>query len=310
MITVLSGGTGAPKLLRGLRRLVPDADLAVVVNTGEDAWVSGGHLSPDTDTVLYLCAGILNEETWWGIEGDTFACHEALRELGQDEFIRIGDRDRAVHLTRGDLLRSGLTLTEATARIADRLGVGVRVLPMADAPYATHVLTDEGRLHFQEYWVRRRGALPVRSLEWEPATPPPASPETLAALEGADAVLVGPSNPVTSIGPILACGGVREALREAFVVAVSPFIGHAPVSGPAGALMAGLGLEPSSRGVHALYRDFCDVFVQDAGDPVQVPGAARAATLMTDPASSEALAAAVLELAGERTGRPRASRAR
>ena len=144
MITVLSGGTGTPKLLRGLRRRLDDAELAVVVNTGEDCWVSGGHLSPDVDTVLYLCAGLLNEQTWWGITGDTFACHEALRSLGEEEVVRIGDRDRAVQLLRGELLRRGRTLTQATETLAERLGIGVRVLPMADEPYATHVLTDDG----------------------------------------------------------------------------------------------------------------------------------------------------------------------
>jgi LPPG:FO 2-phospho-L-lactate transferase len=297
MITVLSGGTGTPKLLRGLRRRLDDADLAVVVNTGEDCWVSGGHLSPDVDTVLYLCGGLLNEQTWWGIAGDTFACHEALRSLGEEEVVRIGDRDRAVQLLRGELLRRGRTLTEATDALAGRLGVGVRVLPMADEPYATHVLVDDGRLHFQEWWVRHRGSVPARGLAWEPPVPPPATPAVIGALREADAVVIGPSNPVTSVGPILACGGVREALGDAFVIAVSPFIGDAPISGPAGALMAVQGLEPGSRGVHALYRDFCDVFVQDIRDPVEVPGAARADTLMTDAARSEALAEVVLDLA-------------
>jgi LPPG:FO 2-phospho-L-lactate transferase len=297
MITVLSGGTGTPKLLRGFRQRLPDRDLAVVVNTGEDCWVSGGHLSPDVDTVLYLCAELLNEQTWWGIAGDTFACHEALRSLGEEEVVRIGDRDRAVQLFRGVLLQQGFTLTAATGLIAVRLGVGVRVLPMADLPYATQVLTDEGQFHFQEWWVRHRGCIAPRGIAWEPSVPPPATPEVLSALQDADAVVIGPSNPVTSIGPILACGGVREALRGAFVVAVSPFIGDAPVSGPAGVLMTTQGLEPTSRGVYSLYRDFCDVFVQDLRDPVEVVGAVRADTLMTDTARSEALAQTVLALA-------------
>jgi LPPG:FO 2-phospho-L-lactate transferase len=197
MITVLSGGTGTPKLLRGLRRRLPDRDLAVVVNTGEDCWVSGGHLSPDVDTVLYLSAGLLNEQTWWGIAGDTFACHEALRALGEEEVVRIGDRDRAVQLLRGELLRRGRTLTAATGLIAARLGVGVQVLPMADLPYTTHVLTDDGRFHFQEWWVRYRGTIPPRGIVWEPSAPPPATPEVLSALRKADVVVIGPSNPVT-----------------------------------------------------------------------------------------------------------------
>lgn len=297
MITVLSGGTGSPKLLRGLRRCLPDRDLAVVVNTGEDCWVTGGHLSPDVDTVLYLCAGLLNEEVWWGIAGDTFACHEVLRSLGEEEVVRIGDRDRAVQLFRGELLRRGRTLTSATELLAARLGVHVRVLPMADQHYTTHVLTDAGRLHFQEWWVRHRGALTPRDISWEPSTPPPATPEVLTALREADAVVIGPSNPVTSIGPILACSGVREVLREAFVIAVSPFVGDAPVSGPAGALMAVRGFAPTSSGVLSLYADFCDVFIQDVRDPLDIPGMVRADTLMTNAARSEALAVVVLDLA-------------
>lgn len=297
MITVLSGGTGTPKLLRGLRRRLGDRDLAVVVNTAEDCWVSGGHLSPDVDTVLYLCAGLLNEQTWWGITGDTFACNEALRSLGEEEVVRIGDRDRAVQLLRGELLRKGLTLTAATDEITSRLGVGVRILPMSDEPYATHILTPSGSVHFQEWWVRNRGTLPPRGVTWEPPEPPPATEDVLLALDGADAVVIGPSNPVTSIGPIIACGGVRPALRGAFVVAVSPFIGNVPVSGPAGALMAACGLEPNSRGVRDLYADVCDVFVQDIRDPIEIPGAVRTDTLMVDAARSEALAGVVLDLA-------------
>ena len=296
MITVLSGGTGTPKLLRGLRRRLPDPDLAVIVNTGEDCWLQGNHLSPDIDTVLYLFADLLDTETWWGIRGDTFTTHETARRLGVDAFIAVGDRDRAVHIHRAELLREGRTLTEATAALAAALGVEAQVLPMTDAPYMSHVRTPEGLLHFQEYWVRHRARIPITGVVRLPPGRPAATGEAIAAIRETEAVVIGPSNPVTSIGPILECRGVVEALEEAFVVAVSPFIGDRPVSGPAAELMAAEGLEPTSRGVFGLYEGFVDVFVQDVRDPVEVPGAVRADTLMTDMARSEDFAGVVLGL--------------
>lgn len=296
MITVLSGGTGTPKLLRGLRRLLPDPDLAVVVNTAEDCWLYGNHLSPDVDTVLYLFAGLLDTQTWWGIRGDTFATHEMAKQLGVDAFITVGDRDRATHIRRAELLLEGRSLTSATALLASALGVTARVLPMTDAPYATHVRTPEGLLHFQEYWVRHRGALPITEVVRLPPGRPPATREVLDAIRGAEAVVIGPSNPVTSIGPILECRGVVEALQEAFVVAVSPFLGTEPISGPAGSLMAAIGREPSSLGTFQLYEEFADRFVHDVRDPIDIQGAVRADTLMVDPEHSEALARVVLDL--------------
>ena len=300
MITVLSGGTGTPKLLRGLRRLIPDPDLAVVVNTAEDCWLHGNHLSPDIDTVLYLFAELLDTGTWWGIQGDTFATHEMAQRLGVDAFITVGDRDRAVHIRRADLLREGRTLTAATAELAASLGVGARVLPMTDAPYTTFVRTSEGLLHFQEYWVRHRGTLPITEVVRLPPGCPPATEAVIDAIRTADAVIIGPSNPVTSIGPILECRGVVEALQDAFVVAVSPFLGSEPISGPAGALMTAAGHEPSSLGTFWIYAGFVDHFVQDVRDPVEVPGAVRTDTLMVNSERSKALAQVVLDLVRDR----------
>ncbi|KAF5067385.1 2-phospho-L-lactate transferase [anaerobic digester metagenome] len=300
MITVLSGGTGTPKLLRGLRRLLPDPDLAVVVNTAEDCWLYGNHLSPDIDTVLYLFADLLDTATWWGIRGDTFTTHEMTKQLGVDAFIAVGDRDRAVHIRRAELLREGRTLTAATTDLAAALGVDARVLPMTDAPYTTHVQTPEGLLHFQEYWVRHHGALPITDVIRLPPGRPPATDAVIAALGEAEAVVIGPSNPVTSIGPILECRGVVEALKKAFVVAVSPFLGTEPISGPAGVLMTAVGQEPSSLGTFRLYEEFVDRFVQDVRDPVEVPGAVRADTLMVDMEHSESLAGVILDLVHDR----------
>ncbi|MDK2975247.1 MAG: 2-phospho-L-lactate transferase [Methanofollis sp.] len=290
MISFLSGGTGTPKLLRGMRNLINDDQIAVVVNTAEDMWISGNYMSPDIDTVLYLFAGLLNTETWWGIRGDTFATHRFLDQFDGGEFVALGDKDRAVNIARARMLWNGATLTEATAALAKTLGVEARVLPMTDAEVTTYVETDSGPMHFQEYWVRYRGEVDIDGVVRLGEEHPRATPAAIAAIKEADAVIVGPSNPVTSISPILECEGVREALEEQFVIAVSPFIGDRPVSGPAAALMEARGMEPSSAGTYALYRDFVDVFVQDVRDACEVPGSLRLDTLMSNERKAEALA--------------------
>ncbi len=299
MITLLSGGTGTPKLLRGVRHHTSDEKINIVVNTAEDVWISGGHLSPDIDTVMYLFSGVLNTGTWWGIAGDTFLTHKALLDLGTDEYIAIGDRDRAVQIARGDLLTHGKTLTEATTILCTSMGIKARVLPMTDSPVATMVRSAGEYIHFQEYWVRCKGSIPVEEVKRFPESPPPATPDVIRAIVEADAVIIGPSNPVTSILPILECQGVREALHDQFVVAVSPFIGQAPFSGPAGELMKARGLAPSAYGTWELYREFLDLFVQDERDTVTVPGAVRLDTMMTSEQKSRELAEGIFRLIEE-----------
>lgn len=268
MLTVLSGGTGTPKLLQGLMRLVEHEDLSIVVNTGEDVEISGLHVSPDIDTVLYTLAGVVNEETWYGIRGDTFERHEELRRQGKPELLRIGDRDREVKRYRTDLLKQGKTLSEATRELCMRFGVKVRVMPMSDDYVRTRVETDAGLLSFHEFWVARRARDRVKDVKFEGAEFARAAPGVLDAIRGGDAVIIGPSNPVTSIGPIVTIRGIREALvreREK-VLAVSPIVGNAAVSGPAGALMAGLGYEVSPLGVARIYEDFVRTLVIDRRD--------------------------------------------
>lgn len=297
MITFLSGGTGTPKLLRGMLDLLDEQDIAVIVNTAEDIWLSGNHLSPDVDTVIYLFAGILDTDRWWGIRDDTTITHDLLRRLGVEEFITIGDQDRAVHVARAEMLRSGIRLTAATKTLRERLGVRATVLPMTDTPVTTYVTTDRGEMHFQEYWVKHRGGLAIEGVVRRSREPPVATPEVLEAIETSDAVVIGPSNPITSISPILECAGVREALRRHdSVIAVSPFIGDAPISGPAAALMLASGREPSSAGTYALYEDFVDTFIQDTRDPVEIEGAVRLDTLMLYRGKSLDLARSIMTL--------------
>jgi LPPG:FO 2-phospho-L-lactate transferase len=296
MITLLSGGTGTPKLIRGIRSHTDDKKIDIVVNTAEDVWISGGHLSPDIDTVMYLFAGVLNTETWWGIAGDTFLTHKTLLDLGSDEYIAIGDRDRAIQIARGELLNKGKTLTEATVILCRNMGIKAGVLPMTNSPVATMVRSAGEYIHFQEYWVRCRGSIPIDAVKRVPESPPPATQDVITAITEADAVIIGPSNPVTSILPILECQGIREALREQYVIAVSPFIGQAPFSGPAGELMKAKGFPPSSLGTWELYRDFLDVFIQDERDTVTVPGAIRLDTMMTGEEKSRELAEGIFSL--------------
>ncbi|MGA2917798.1 2-phospho-L-lactate transferase [Methanoregula sp.] len=296
MITFLSGGTGTPKLLRGMQKVMDRHEIAVIVNTAEDIWISGNHISPDVDTVMYLFAGILNTDTWWGVRNDTFITHDEATRLGIDEFITVGDKDRAVHIARAEMLRGGMRLTNVTTLLCERFGVRETVLPMTDTEVTTQVQTDLGLIHFQEYWIRARGKIEIQKVMRSFSEPPVATPEVLEALEASDAIVIGPSNPITSISPILDCAGIREAIKNKFVVAVSPFIGNAPVSGPAGALMEAAGYEPSAIGTFNCYGGLTDVFVQDTRDPVEVSQSVRFDTLMVDEEKSVALAEEILRL--------------
>jgi LPPG:FO 2-phospho-L-lactate transferase len=296
MITFLSGGTGTPKLLRGMQKVMDRHEISVIVNTAEDIWISGNHISPDLDTVMYLFAGILNTDTWWGIRNDSFTTHEEITRLGIDEFIAIGDRDRAVQIARGEMIRNGMRLTNATKILCDRFGVRENVLPMTDTEVTTLVKTDLGLIHFQEYWVRAKGKIEIEQVVRSFNEPPVATEEVLAIIGASDAVVIGPSNPITSISPILACEGMKTALSDKLVIAVSPFIGNSPVSGPAGALMKAAGFEPSSLGTINCYEGLPDIFVQDIRDPIEVSNSSRFDTLMVDEDKSVALAQEILRL--------------
>jgi LPPG:FO 2-phospho-L-lactate transferase len=258
--------------------------------------MSGNHLSPDIDTVIYLCAGMIDTATWWGIRGDTFLTHETLHRRGHDELLAIGDQDRATHIIRGELLRQGERLTSCTAHICRKFGVTIPILPMTDVPVTSMVTTPEGEMHFQEFWVGHRGTIPISGVYRKSPASPVATPEVRSLLKESDAVIIGPSNPVTSIMPILECPGITESLSGRPILAVSPFIGLRPVSGPAGALMEAWGKEPSSRGTFELYRDLHPLFVQDIRDEVEIPGAYRFDTLMKDRAKSRALAEYILNI--------------
>lgn len=269
MIVVLTGGTGGAKFVDGLRQVVSPKELTIIVNTGDDLEWWGLYMSPDIDSVAYVLAGLLSKERGWGVKGDTFFCLQAMGQLGQPIWFHVGDRDLAVHLLRSKLLSHGKTLSEATEEICGRLGVQARILPMSNSRVETRVTTPTvGEISFEEYFVQRWYQDPVESVRFAGASDAEPAPGVIEAIQSASVVLLAPSNPVTSIGPILAVPGVREALRDtrAPIAAVSPIVGDAAVSGPAGALMQAQGYAVSAAGVAQAYQDFLDVLVVDDRD--------------------------------------------
>jgi LPPG:FO 2-phospho-L-lactate transferase len=262
MLVVLTGGTGGAKLIHGLSLEISPEELCIVCNTGDDFVLHGLHISPDLDTIAYTLGGVADTEKGWGIQGDTFAALEWLEKYGGESWFKLGDRDLATHITRSRLLREGLTLAQVTERIGKSLGVKAALLPMSNDPVETKIQTPAGEISFQEYFVKRRWSVEVSGVSYAGAQASLPAPGVLDALRDARGVIVCPSNPVTSIGSILAVPGIREALREtkAAVLAVSPIIGGRPVSGPADRLMAADGMEISSFGVAKAYADFVDLF--------------------------------------------------
>jgi LPPG:FO 2-phospho-L-lactate transferase len=307
-VTALAGGTGAAKLLRGLVAR-GGVELTVVVNTGDDTEVWGLSVSPDLDTIVYALAGRLDVARGWGRADETFHCLESMAAFEEPTWFALGDRDLATHLVRTAALRAGRPLSQATDEIARRLGAGVTLSPMSDDRVRTRIRTPEGWLTFQEYFVRDKARPEVLEVAYEGAAAARPAPRVLDALGNADVVVVCPSNPVTSIGPILAVPGVAAALAatRARVVAVSPIVGGAAVSGPAGPLMTACGLPVSPLGVARAYAPWLDVLLLDGRDGHCVPDLERAGVtpvladiLMTDRASEAALAGRVLAAGGGR----------
>ena len=259
---VLSGGTGTPKLLMGLKELVPPEQLSIVVNTAEDLWLSGNYISPDLDSVLYTLADMIDEKRWWGIKGDRTWTHDFLISLGLQEKLVIGERDRAVHIFRSDLLRRGASLSQATGALAEALGIAQKVVPMSDDSVSTILSTSEGQMHFQDFWVALKGKPAVSGISFIGMDRARPSPAFLERLDREETVLIGPSNPVTSIGPILALPGIRERLAKKRVVAVSPLLADRPASGPAAKFMAALGAPAGDEGVRSLLGKV-DLFIVD-----------------------------------------------
>ena len=301
---MLCGGVGAARFLSGLVRVIDPARVTAIVNVADDEEFHGLHVSPDLDTVLYTLAGVVDEGRGWGFLGDTDAVQQALARLGRDTWFQLGDRDLATHIHRTALLREGGTLSTVTAGLARAFGVTARLLPSSDDPQATKVRTDDGWLDFQEWFVRRATRDAVREVRFDGGARP--APGVLEAIAAADVIVVAPSNPFVSIGPVLAVAGMREAIDRARapVVAVSPIVGGEALKGPAAAMLASLGHEVSALGVARIYRGLVDAFVIDERDVALAPGvealgmrAVAAPTVMRDAAAKESLARTVLSAA-------------
>jgi LPPG:FO 2-phospho-L-lactate transferase len=268
VITALAGGVGAARFLTGLVKLVNEKDLSIVVNTGDDIELFGLHISPDIDIITYTLAGIVNEKTGWGIRGDTFHCLDALRQLKVETWFNLGDKDIATHLYRTALLKQGFKLSQVTAKIKHAFGLDLAIFPMTDDYFETRIKTGLDSVHFQEYLVKRGAKDKVLGVEFFGSKSAKPAVGVLESIKNAQIVVICPSNPIVSIGTILAVKGVREAVRQsdAKKVAVSPIIAGAPVKGPADKLLRGLGLEVSAYSVAKLYSDFLDTFILDKAD--------------------------------------------
>ncbi|HVL98798.1 MAG TPA: 2-phospho-L-lactate transferase [Egibacteraceae bacterium] len=304
-VVALAGGIGAARFLAGLVRVVDPSALTVVANTGDDLVVHGLRISPDLDTICYTLGGGADPEQGWGRAGETLTVSTELRErYGRPDWFTLGDRDLATHLVRSEILAGGGTPSEAAAAIAAAWGLGLRLLPMTDDTVATRIRTADGRdLHFQEWWIRERGEPRVAAVRLDGADAARPAPGVLEAMAAADAVLLCPSNPVVSIGTILAVPGIRDALVDPTVVGVSPIVGGRVVRGMADRLLPAAGAGTSAAGVAGLYADFLDGWVMDRADEGAAPAlearglrVAVTDTIMRTPAVAEDVARAALAL--------------
>ena len=271
-VVALAGGVGGAKLAVGLAHAIPEGALTVVVNTADDLVLHGLHISPDIDTVMYNLAGISNPETGWGIDGDRTSALDLLGRYGGPTWFRLGDKDLATHIRRTQRLAEGARLTEVTRELAASLGIKANILPMTDSPISTRVKTPEGELEFQDYFVARETRPHVCGVRFQGANEARTTPEVLRAFDEAAVIILCPSNPIVSIGPILSISDIHERLRRAAVprVGVSSIIGGAALRGPAAEMLRSLGHEVSARGVARILRDVLDGFVVDAEDEALV----------------------------------------
>lgn len=304
-VTLLAGGTGGAKLAHGFAMLGGRVDLSIVANVADDTEVHGLHVSPDVDAIAYTLAGLADRERGWGVIGDTHSAQAMFERFGVETWFGLGDADLATCIERTRRLRDGDRLTEVTRQLTAALGIGALVLPATDDRYRTRLLTDDGPLDFQEYFVRRRQEPAVRDVEFDGAATARPTPEVLEAIADADLLVIGPSNPLVSIGPILALDGARDSIREATapVIAVSPIVGGQALKGPADRMLVSTGHEATSTGVARLYADVADWFVLDEADAGlsaeiealgMVPHVTR--TVMRSDADRAALAEEILAL--------------
>jgi LPPG:FO 2-phospho-L-lactate transferase len=308
-VVILAGGTGGAKLAEGFQAILPAGDLTVIVNTGDDVERHGLLVMPDHDAVLYMLGGRFDHERGWGIRDETWVVMDGLKAYGEEGWFGLGDRDFATHIARAARIRAGASVTEAVLGLQAAVGLPTRILPMANEPVRSQVLTDDGWLGFQEYFVQRHQEPAVRAVRFDGMAAARPTAEVLAALAGADLIVIGPSNPIVSLGPILALPGLAPSIatardRGVAVMAVSAIVGGRALKGPADRMLASLGHESSARGVAAILAPHTDAFVLDAVDAESEPAIAALGlrthvtdTIMADEAGRARLARDILAFA-------------
>lgn len=266
MITVLAGGTGSVKIVRGL--VARESDVRIISNVGDNYWLYGLYICPDIDTIVYGLANLLDTDRGWGVKKDTFNFLRQMEMFGEETWFRIGDHDAATHLMRTNMLKNGSNLSNITKWMCEKMAVGATVIPVSDNPVETRITTKRGDLHLQEYWVKYRGRDPVEGIQYIGADKARPNPEAINAIQDADIVIIAPGNPLTSIGPILHMKGIKKEImrRKKNVISISPLIGNEAVAGPAAKYMRAAGIEPNAYGLAKMYSDVCSTMVIDNSD--------------------------------------------
>ena len=302
MITILAGGSGSVKLVRGFAS--QRSDINVIVNVGDNYWLYGMYICPDIDTITYGLADLLDHDKGWGIKKDTFGFLRQMEIFGEETWFRIGDRDTATHLTRTNMLKNGKSLSHITKWICEKLSIEIKLIPVTDNAIETRIITKKGEMHLQEFWVKHRGMDPVEGIEYQGADKARPNPDAVNAIHDSSLVVIAPGNPLTSIGPILAIKGIRKELakKKNKVVAISPIIGNSSISGPAGKYMEAAGMEVSALGIAKMYAHVCSNLVIDTKDRMQAKeiealniNVHQTKIRMTNKQSEDVLAASILK---------------
>ncbi len=302
LITILAGGSGSVKLVRGLAS--HESNINVITNVGDNYWLYGMYICPDIDTITYGLSDLLDHDKGWGIKKDTFGFLRQMEIFGEETWFRIGDRDTATHLTRTNMLKNGKSLSDITKWMCEKFAIETKIIPVTDNPIETRIITNKGEMHLQEFWVKHRGLDAVEGIEYQGAEKARPNPEAINAIQDSSLVIIAPGNPLTSIGPMLQIKGIRKELakKKNKVVAVSPIIGNSAISGPAGKYMEAAGLEVSVLGVAKMYAHVCSNLVIDPKDhkhskDIQELGinVHESKIKMTNKQSEDALAASILK---------------
>ena len=302
MITILAGGSGSVKLVRGFAS--QRSDINVIVNVGDNYWLYGMYICPDIDTITYGLADLLDHDKGWGIKKDTFGFLRQMEIFGEETWFRIGDRDTATHLTRTNMLKNGKSLSYITKWMAEKFSIEIKILPVTDNTMETRIITDKGDMHLQEFWVKHRGLDEVKGIEYQGSEKVRPNPDAMNAIHDSSLIVIAPGNPLTSIGPILAIKGIRKELakKKTKVVAISPIIGNSAITGPTGKYLEAAGIEVSALGVAKMYADVCSNIIIDTKDHALTKkieslniNVHESKIKMTNKQSEDALAASIIK---------------